>query len=207
MGREKTTVVQSGSSNTQYTPTAEETELNKLDLERRRAAQSGLIESDQASIGLNNAFLRGQDLPGYFKGLPYGISPDVTQGIVDTSLRDLNTQLARSGAGTFLESGAAQSIGARTSGEIRQNAEQFNLGQLLNLLNLSIGAPAQIQQPINQNAALYSSRLAGLRSGTSSYEGNQTTYGMNPFLKSFQTSAGSTLGGGSFGNTSGWFSR
>jgi hypothetical protein len=198
MGGEKTTVQNTTQATSTPTPTAEETALNKLDLERRQASQSGLMASDQASLDLTNAFLRGQSLPGYFGGLPGGISPDVTTGIVNNSLRDLNTQMAKSGSGTFLESGASQSIGARTAGEIRMNAEEFNLGQLLNLLNLSIGSPAQIQQPINQNAALYSSRLAGLRSTTSTGTNNQTTIGMNPFLKSFQQSAGQTLGSPSF---------
>jgi len=199
MGKERSTTVQNTTQTSTPAPTAEETALNKLDLERRQAQQPGLLESDQASLSLNNAFLRGQPLPGYFQGLPGGISPEVTTGIVDSSLRDLNTQLAASGAGTYLESGAAQSIGARTAGEIRQNAEQFNLGQLLNLLNLSIGAPAQIQQPINQNAATFSSRLAGLRSVNQTGSGTSTQTGMNPFLKSFQTSLGSSLGSGSFG--------
>lgn len=199
MGRSKETVVQNTTQVSQPTESAYEREVNPLEVERRRAQQQGLLESDQASLALGNAFMRGQELPGYFKNLPYGISPEVTTGIVDSSLRDLNTQLRKSGAGTFLESGAAQSIGARTAGEIRQNAEQFNLGQLLNLLNLSIGAPAQIQQPINQNASIFSSRLAGLRGNTTTGSGSATSYGMNPFLKSFQTSAGSSLGSGVFG--------
>jgi hypothetical protein len=196
MGSEKTTQTTDQKASTQYTPTAEETAINKLDLERRQGQQGGLMANDQAGLNLSSAFLQGKDLPGYFKGLPYGISPEVTTGIVDQSLRDMNVQLAHSGAGTYMESGAAQAIGARTAGDIRQSAEQFNLGQLLNLLNLATGSSAQIQQPMNQNAATFSGRLAGLRSSASFGNQTQTTLGMNPFLKSFQTGMGSYLGGG-----------
>ena len=199
MGGEKKTETTQSSSQTTAAPTAEETAMNQLDLQRRQAQQTGLLANDQAGLDLSSAFLKGQDLPGYFKGLPYGISPDVTTGLVNQSLKDVNAQLAYSGAGTMMESGASQAIGARTAGDIRQSAEQFNLGQLLNLLNLSIGAPAQIQQPINTAANTFSGRLAGLRSVNQTGSSNTTTMGMNPFLKSFQTSLGSSLGGGNFG--------
>lgn len=198
MGKEKTTQQQSSNQQTTVAPTAEETAMNKLDLQRREAQQGGLIASDQAGLSLNEAFLKGNPLPGYFAGLPGGISPEVTTGIVDQSLKDLNVQLAHSGAGTYLESGAAQSIGARTAGDIRQSAEQFNLGQLLNLLNLATGSSAQIQQPINTSANTFSGRLAGLRSSTSTGTSNQTTTSMNPFLRSFQQGAGESLGRGVF---------
>jgi len=198
MGNEKTTQKQESSASTQYTPTAEETAMNKLDLQRREGQQSGLIASDQAGLSLNEAFLRGNELPGYFKGLPYGISPDVTNGLVNQSLKDVNAQLAYSGAGTMMESGASQAIGARTAGDIRQSAEQFNLGQLLNLLNLATGSSAQIQQPINTAANTFSGRLAGLRSSNSTGNSTQTTTSMNPFLKSFYQGAGESLGKGVF---------
>lgn len=194
MGKEKQTQTTVQNQTVTPTPTAEETRLNQLDLQNREALNPGILANQTAGLDLSTAFLKGQNLPGYFQGLPYGISPEVTQGIVDQSLKDLNTQMAASGAGTYLESGAAQSIGARTAGEIRQNSEQFNLGQLLNLLNLSIGAPAQIQQPINQNAQMFSGRLSGLRSTNMTGNSQTTTLGMNPFLKSFQQSAGTGLG-------------
>jgi hypothetical protein len=194
MSKDKSTSTQDTTQTQTRTASPEETEINKLALERERARQGGLIDSDRNALALSNQFMTGQELPGYFKGLPYGISPEVTTGIVGSSLRDMNTQLAKSGAGSFLESGAAQSMGTRTAGDIRMGAEQFNLGQLLNLLNLATGSSAQIQQPMNANAQMFSSRLGGLGTVTGTTQGSTTNKSMNPFLKSFQTSAGSTLG-------------
>lgn len=198
MGKEKTVVQNDQTATQTKTASPEQQAIDKLDLERRQAQQGSLLQNDQYGLNLSNAFLQGKDLPGYFQQLPYGISPGVTNNLVNQSLSDLNVQLAKSGAGTMLESGASQAIGARTAGDIRQSAEQFNLGQLLNLLNLSIGAPAQIQQPMNTAANTFSGRLAGLQGSTYSGQSTNTTLGMNPFLKSFQQSAGQTLGGPKF---------
>ena len=131
--------------------------------------------------------LTGQsNLPGFLSRLPGGISPDVTTGIVDESLRDLNTQLAKSGAGTFLESGPAQTIGVRTAGDIRRASEEFNIGNLFNLLNLAVGGQAQVQQPILATGQLLSSRLAGLRSTTNTLTGTSQSTRQLPFSESFK---------------------
>ena len=61
------------------------------------------------------------------------------------------------------------------------------------MLNLGVGGQAQIQSPLLQQSGQLGSQLAGLRSTT------QTQTSMNPFLKSFQTSLGNTLGSPTFG--------
>lgn len=244
-----TTVV---NSTTTPTPTAEETAMNQLQLKQAKELDPYQTNVNKSALGLANQLLTGQNLPGYLNPLTQGITSNQqysTPNYIDPmygnlgegaisdltgkALGDLNTQLAMSGAGTFLESGASQAIGAKTSGDIRrqsyesnierqlaikeyneamrkqqeegniniqQTKEQFNLGQLLNLLNLATGSSAQVQAPILTSTGQLSSRLSGLR--TTNTSGTQTTdstkTSMNPFLKSFQQGAGASLGGGLF---------
>jgi len=136
------------SSSTTYTPTPEEQELQKLQLAQAKDFDPIQRQLNTNSGNLINQLLLGDsNLPGFLSKLPAGISPEVTQSIVDSSLRDLNTQLKKSGVGTFLDSGAAQSAGVRASADVRNAAEEFNIGTLFNLLNLGVGGQAQVQQP------------------------------------------------------------
>lgn len=198
MGKEKQTQTTSSNQQQTYTPTAEETEFNKLQLAQAKEFDPIQRQLNAQGGFLINQLLTGQSLPGYLNSLPTGINPGVTQSIVDQSLKDVNTQLAASGAGTFLESGASQSIGARTAADVRNNAEQFNLQNLQQLLNIAVGGQASVQQPSLTTSAQLSSRLTGLRSISGTGVNTQTTIGMNPFMKSFQTSLGQTLGSPSF---------
>jgi len=179
----------------------EETEMNKLDLDAKRRTQEDLIRTQQAGLRLSGDLLEGgEDLPGVFKTLPFGISPEITSDIVQESLRDIAPMFQASG---ILDSGTAASVAGRTAGDIRRGSAEYNISNLLNLLNLATGSTAQIQSPVLNQSANLGSRLGGLRSVT----GTQTTTSMNPFVKSFQTGLGSTLssfgyskeGGMSFG--------
>jgi len=163
-------------SSTQYTRTGEQVELDKLQLDQARASQSGQIEMNKYALDLGNQLLQGKDLPGYLGRLPGGITPDVTQGIVNSALRDIQPQMQKSG---LLDSGVNASVSARTSGDIRSQAEQFNLQNLMQLLNLGVGGQAQIQQPIQTNASMLGGRLAGLASSTTSgnFNSNSHTFG------------------------------
>ena len=200
MGKEKqsssTTINQSSTP----TPTAEETRLNQLDLQAREANQQGTIDIQKNSLNLGNLLLQGMQLPGYLQGLPGGISPEVTQGIVDQSLRDIKPSFQQGG---ILDSGVAASISARTAGDIRMNSEQFNLQNLQQLLNLAVGGQAQIQQPIIGQSQVLGQRLAGLRSTNTTGGSTGMTSSMNPFLKSFQTSLGQSLGGFGYSQNAG----
>lgn len=184
---------------TQATPTAEETALNQLQLSQAQAADPLTRLIQQSGLTLGNLLLTGQELPGYLKALPGGISEDVTNDITNKSLRDLNTQLAFSGAGSFLESGASQSMGVRTAADIRNQAAQFNTQNLAQLLNLATGqgqaTPLSYSNDLTGNLG---NRLAGLRSVNMQGTTNTTQKSMNPFLKSFETSAGQSLGKGVF---------
>lgn len=187
MGGDRTTTKQ----NQTVEATPEERALNQLQLEQARAFDPQQRKMNENAGNLVNQLLTGQSLPGYLNTLPGGISPEVTQRIVDQSLKDLYPQFQSSG---ILDSGVAASIAARNSGDIRASAEQFNIQNLQQLLNLAVGGQAQVQQPMLQTTSQLGSRLAGLRATS----GTQTTTAMNPFLKSFQESAGKTLGSPKF---------
>lgn len=180
MGADRTTQ----KTSTEATP--EERQLNQLQLEQAKAFDPQQRKMNQNAGNLVNQLLTGQALPGYLNTLPGGISPEVTQHIVDQSLRDLYPQFQSSG---ILDSGVAASIAGRTAGDIRASAEQFNIQNLQQLLNLAVGGQAQVQQPMLNTTSQLGSRLSGLRSSTS------TVTAMNPFLKSFQESAGKSFGG------------
>lgn len=196
MGKEKqTTVLQSSSSQT-ATQTPEERELNQIQLGEYKGSSGQRQAVGSAGLNLAQLLLEGKQLPGYLQGLTQGIGEDVTSSIVQKSLRDMNTQMAASGAGSFLESGASQAMGVRAAGDIRNQAAQFNLGNLQQLLNLAVGGqavPMSYQTDLGGNLG---QRLAGLRSINQTGSSNQSQYGMNPFMKSFQQSAGTSLGKG-----------
>ena len=197
MGATRTTDSnQSSSQTTRPTPTAEETEFNKLQLEQAKDFDPIQRELNERGGNLINQLLAGEgNLPGFLSKLPAGISPEVTQGIVDTSLRDINAQLSASGVGSFMDSGAAQSIGARTSGDIRRASEEFNIGTLFNLLNLGVGGQAQVQSSALNTGAMLSQRLAGLRSvDQSGTMTSRSQFSYNPFKESFYSGLGGSLG-------------
>lgn len=189
MGKEKGTTITN--QTTTPTPTAEETELNKLELERQRATQPGMIQTQQSSLNLINQLLTGNTpLPGFFGKMAEGISP---QTIGTTATKMALESLPYFQELGLTESGtAAKSISKNIANELLFPAEQFNLGSLQNLLNLALSGQAQVQQPILASSANLGQRLAGLRTVNTS--GTTTQYSMNPFLKSFQQSAGQGLG-------------
>jgi len=142
------------------TQTEEEKELNKLNLELRRKAQPGLIDVQESGLDLASMLLGGGQLPGYLERLPGGISPEVTQRIVDESLEDVATSAQFGG---ILDSGVAKELATEASSDIRTQSEQFNLQILQNLLSAGLGGQMQIQQPITTQSGQLSQALAGLR--------------------------------------------
>ena len=176
--------------------TPEEKELNKLALERARAAQPGQIAVQKQSLGLSEDLLGGlasgvTESPILNRVLA-GISPEVTEGIVQESLADIRPGLQSAG---LLDSGVRAELEMSTAADIRRASEEANLNTLFNLLNVSQGQAAQIQQPLLSQSQALGQRLAGLRQQT----GTTTLKQMNPFLKSFQTSFGQGLGKGAAG--------
>lgn len=190
MGKEKQTTV----VNQTTTPTAtpEETELNKLEIERQKALQQPWLNVQQGSLDLISKMLAGGiNLPDYANKMGMTIGEDQTSQIVQSSLKDLYPQFQSSG---IMDSGVAASVAGRTAADIRRAVAETNIGGIQNLLNLVLSGQAQVQQPLLAQSQILSQKLAGLRSTTTS--GQTTQYGMNPFLKSFQTSFGTSLGKG-----------
>jgi hypothetical protein len=197
MGKEKTSTQGSTTTVQQVTPqpTAEERELNRIQLEREKKLDPQITQMQSVFLDLANRMGLGQELPGYLEPLPHGISEDVTKSIVDEALRDITPSFQQSG---LLDSGVRASVSARTAGDIRRASAEFNIGNLQNLLNLALSGQAQVQQPVLAKSAMLSQRLAGLRSQsmTGSGTSSSVTLGMNPFMKSFQTGLGTSLGEG-----------
>jgi hypothetical protein len=176
--------------NTETTATPEETELNRLQLERVRAAQSGQIGIQDAALDIGTSLLRGEELPGFLAGLPGGLDEESISNMVGRSLEDVAFSSQALGV---LDAGQTQEIGVKTAADVRANAAQFNIQNLSQLLNLAVGGQAGIQAPLQAQSNSLGAQLAGLRS-TSTRLAQP-----NPFLQSFQTTLGKTAG--SFGGT------
>ena len=191
-----TTVV---NQTTTPTPTAEETALNQRNLRIAQATEGGETQAQLNSLNLINQLLTGNVPQGQlFSQLSSGVSPDAIANQATAMMRAGRTGSQASG---IAQSGVAdRAIASDLAGNLLMPAQQWNIGAAQNLMNLALSGQAQVQAPIQNNVNSLSSMLSGLRSvntqGTTSYNSTQTS--MNPFLKSFQTSLGSTLGAPSF---------
>lgn len=144
-----------GSGTTTPTPTAEETELNKLQLEQQKAIQPYAIPLQQQAYSLGQLLLQGQELPGYLKGLPQGATPqeiplsagvfgeDLTNQIVQQSLKDIFPQFQA--MGLPVESGVAQSIAGRTAGDIRRQVGESNIERQLGIREANLNTQMTTQ--------------------------------------------------------------
>lgn len=167
----------SNETTTSYKETEQEKQLNQFDVDLRKAVQPQLIDVNQNALALSGLLLQGQDLPGYLQGLPGGISPEVTQNLVNQSLRDIGTNAQFAG---ILDSGTAGELGVNAAANIRTQSEQFNLQNLLQLLNLATGSSAQAQAPVEAFGQQMSGRLQSLRPQTVYEKGRVTgtSYGL-----------------------------
>jgi hypothetical protein len=167
------TKIESGGTST-ATATAEETALNKLNLEKAKATQQGQITAQNNSLNLINQLLTGQIPQGeLFNQLTGGISADALAGQATSMMRSGRTGAQASG---ISESGVAdRAISKDLANNLLMPAQQFNIGAAQNLMNLALSGQAQVQQPIQANVNQLGSQLAGLRT-------TQTTgYQSNPF--------------------------
>lgn len=204
MGAQKSTTVNTGSTQSSYTPTAAENQLNQDQADIFSAGKPSYIRNQQSGLDASNALLTGQPLPGYLSGLPGGITDADINDSIQLGLRDLNPMFQQNG---ILNSGSAASIAARFAAEQRLGAKQFNIQNLMQLLNLGVGGQAIPLQLGMQTGSMLGQRLAGLRSGTTTSQGSQvTSSGRNPFVTSFLGSFGQSLGSGTFGAPqTGWW--
>lgn len=182
MSGEKTTIKSEQSA----TATPEERQLNQLQLQRIQGNQADQQTLDKNLYGTINTILEGKQLPANLAGIT-GINEDQTKNMVDASLRDIYPQFQSAG---ILDSGVAAQIASRTAADVRNSNAQFNVTALSQLFNQALGGGSNLQANSNQQNQVLGNQLAGLRS----INQNQSTIGMNPFLKSFETSLGKTLG-------------
>ena len=170
---------QTGFTDSTRTPSPEESEFNRLQLERQKFLDPQLRQVQSQGLSLTQALLSGQlgqggqfggDF-GFLEALPGGIGEERTSELVQESLRDIAPKFQLAG---LLDSGVRASISGRVAGDIRRQVEEFNIGNRLNLLNLALGGSAQIQQPIAGFSSQLSQRLAGLRSTQQTFGQTQT---------------------------------
>lgn len=186
MSGEKTTT----KSSQQATATPEERALMQQQL-NMNAFMQPYAQTNYADLSKNiQAILEGQQPMA--KGIG-GIGDDQITEIVKQSLRDLPTSLQASGV---LDSGSAQEYYGRQAANVRSQMAQFNTSAAQNLFNLAAGGQSNLAGQFQSNTNNLTSQLAGLRN----ISGSTSTIGMNPFLKSFQTSLGQSIGSGSYGN-------
>ena len=176
------------SSKTTVEASPQEQQLNASNLAMQKALQPYAQESGISFYKSLNALLGGTELPGAYGGLYEGISDEMAQNIAGESIRGIPAQLQGRG---LLDSGAGASIMARTYGDTLRNVAQYNVDNLRSLLGEGLGVNYQAT-PYSGVSSQLSQSLGGLRSTTSS--GTATTYGQNPFMRSFQTSLGGALG-------------
>lgn len=197
MGQEKQT--QQTQQSTQYTPTPEEKEMQKLQLEQYKQTVGPQTEVQKQYLNLASALGTGGALPGYLNQLTTGISSEAIGNQAAKLASQYGAGFQNLGIG---DSGVAFRETARGIGnELLYPTEQFNIGNLQNLLNLALSGQAQVQQPVQAGANTLSQSLAGLRSVNQTSSSTQTS--MNPFMKSFQQSAGQSLGSFGWSNVSG----
>jgi hypothetical protein len=196
MGSEKTSTSGQTSQQTQYTPTAAETGMQNLEYSNMQA-NNPMNQQNMAQMqSLVSSLLTGGSLPGYFNTLAKGIDSNA----IAAQAGEMGRQAMPSyQSGGILDSGMAQrDISTRIANQLLYPTEQFNIGSLQNLMNMAMGGQAQVQSQQQAGIGTLGEQLAGLRSVSQTGSSNQTTYGMNPFLKSFQQSAGKTLGSPKF---------
>ena len=192
MGKEKTTTETQSSASQQYTPTAEETKLQQLQLGQYEELQPQQTEYFGSSYDLATALLQGEQLPGYLQGMQTGID--------EQTIADQSTKYALDALPSFqklglTESGtAARNISKGIATDIALPSQEYNTNLLLSMLNLASGQASQGTSQFSGGTNTLAQALAGQGTSTSSGTQSSTVSSMNPFMKSFQTSLGKTLG-------------
>lgn len=191
MGKDKTTQSQTS----QATATPEEKAMQQLQLNRLQANAPAQQQLDQNMYSAMNTILQGGSLPGNLQGIS-GITEQQTQDMTQAALRDLYPQFQSAG---LMDSGTAIQSATRAAADIRNQNAQFNVSAIQNLFNQALGGSSNLSGQTTAQNQVLGGQLAGLRSITTT----GTTQSMNPFLKSFQTSLGQSLGNVAYSAKSG----
>lgn len=182
MGNEKTVT----STNTQYTMSPEERANYALDMQRKKANLPSQMALDQQLYGFASDYLKGKPLTGNL-ALAGGVSDQQSQRMATQGVNSLYPQFQSSG---IMDSGVAAAIAGRSYADILNNNAQFNVSAQQQILNQAMGGSSMLTSATQAQNSMLASQLAGLRSVNTT----STVSSMNPFLKSFQTSMGSTVG-------------
>lgn len=171
------------SSEQQAKPTPEElTLLNQQ--AQNNSFMMPIAQKSYADLSSNiQAILEGRQPAAVGVG---GINEDQTQQMVNASLRDIAPQFQANG---ILNSGESAQIAGRTAMDTRNANAQFNVSAAQNLFNLASGGQSNLQGQYQNQQNAFGQQLAGLRTVSGS-----TVTSQNPFLNSFYTSMGTSLG-------------
>jgi len=168
MGKEKTATT----VDQRAVPTAEETELNKLLLNRQRELdplttalqraqlESGITLLEGKPLGGNLERLTGKTTVGTLGQLPtidaskYQVGEDITSQIIQNSLKDIAPQYQASG---ILDSGVAAKLSGELAKDIRLQTAQNNLDTAMaieqqNIMNQTQANQFDIQNQFGQQA-------------------------------------------------------
>jgi len=202
MGSSKTSETSQTSGQQTIQPTAEETELNRLRLEREKFLDPFIRAAGESGLDLSNLLLTGQELPGFLSDLPGGITPEVSREIGEEAVRVITPSFQQGG---LLDSGVRASVSGRVAGDVLRESRQFNLQNLQQLLNIAVGGQAApLAGPIGFGGQLAQS-LAGLRgittTGTGSGTGRSSVGFFQPggFGQALIGAGGTALSGSNFG--------
>ncbi len=180
MSGEKTTSQQSQTA----TATPQEQALMQQQIDMNNF-MNPYAKSTYANLSNNiNAILTGQTPQAQGIG---GVSDAQNQSMVNQSVRSVLPQFQSAG---ILDSGIAAQGAIRAAQDTSNQNAQFNVSAAQNLFNLASGGQSNLSSQYQNNTNNLTSQLAGLRTTNSS----GSTIGMNPFLKSFESSTGQAMG-------------
>jgi len=171
-----------GTTQTSYTMSPEERKMVGLQTQVYEAGMPGMIGAQNAAFDASQRLLKGEELPGYLKPLPYGISEEMTGDIANRALKDIQPFFAQAG---LENSGTAQAVMGRTAGDIRRASAEFNINNLMQLLNIGVGGQAAVTSGFSG----IGSTLSGLVKGTGTTTSNTSNWSnyryQQPFAQTF----------------------
>lgn len=180
MPGEKTTT----QSTQQATATPQEQALMQQQINMNNFMQP-YAQQNYADLSSNiDAILKGNTPAAQGIG---GVTDAQNQSMVNASVRSVLPQFQSAG---IMDSGIAAQGAIRAAQDTSNQNAQFNVSAAQNLFNLAAGGQSNLQGQFQNNTNNLTSQMAGLRTINQS----GSTIGMNPFLKSFETSLGKTLG-------------
>lgn len=198
----------------QAEPSAEEKALLQLQLKEETALSPQKMQISQQGYSLISQLLAGDaNLPGFLGDISSGLDENAINDLSQKAIKDVAPQFQGQG---ILDSGTAASLMARTSGDIRRSAYEYNIQNKMNLLNLALAGNINTINSGTSNDL--TSRLAGLRAITTSSGYNNTNRAIGGAAGGAMSGAqaGSSMSGGNpyatvggaiVGGIGGWYAN